>query len=146
MGEVYGVNKLAGAWLIILAIVNVLHEFVVRTTGRGEPGFTYAVVTALFFTFGVVLLLRSVDHTKRPQRAKGPSIFRDISQSRSEVLRSYDSKAQDCTCSLYIRRFQYSIPNGICFSLAGNYQRCRSDAELVFLSYFLRYESHSKGL
>jgi len=72
------VNKLAGASLIILGIVNVLHEFVVRSTGRGEPGFGYAVVTALFFTFGVVLLLRkSVVHRKRPQRAKGPSIFRD---------------------------------------------------------------------
>jgi hypothetical protein len=72
------VNKLAGACLIILGIVNVLHEFVVRSTGRGEPGFGYAVVTALFFTFGVVLLLRkSIEHSKRPQRAKGPSIFRD---------------------------------------------------------------------
>lgn len=72
------VNKLAGACLIILGIVNVLHEFVVRSTGRGEPGLGYAVVTALFFTFGVVLLLRkSVDHSKGPQRAKGPSIFRD---------------------------------------------------------------------
>ena len=72
------VNKLAGACLIILGIVNGLHEFVVRSTGRGEPGLVYAVVTALFFTFGVVLLLRkSVVHSKRPQRAKGPLIFRD---------------------------------------------------------------------
>jgi len=69
------VNKLAGACLIILGIVNVLHEFVVRSTGRGEPGFGYAVVTALFFTFGVVLLLRrSVDHNKRSSKTKGPSI------------------------------------------------------------------------
>ena len=72
------VNKLAGGCLFILGIVNVLHEFVVRSTGRGEPGFGYAVVTALFFTFGAVLLLRkSVAHSKRPQRAKGPSIFHD---------------------------------------------------------------------
>jgi hypothetical protein len=72
------VNKLAGACLIILAIVNVLHEFVVRSTGRGEPGLLYAAVTALFFTFGVVLLLRKgADHSKRAQRAKGPSIFSD---------------------------------------------------------------------
>ena len=70
------VNKLAGGSLIILGIVNMLHEFVVRSTGRGEPGFVYAVVTALFFTFGVVLLLRkSVKHSKRPQKAKGPSIL-----------------------------------------------------------------------
>ena len=70
------VNKLAGASLIILGIVNMLHEFVVRSTGRGEPGFVYAAVTALFFTFGVVLLLRkSVKHSKRPQKTKGPSIL-----------------------------------------------------------------------
>jgi hypothetical protein len=70
------VNKLSGACLIILGIVNMLHEFVVRSTGRGEPGFGYAVVTALFFTFGVVLLLRKVsDHSKRTQKAKGPSIL-----------------------------------------------------------------------
>lgn len=31
------VNKLADLCLIILGIVNVLHEFVVRSTGRGEP-------------------------------------------------------------------------------------------------------------
>jgi hypothetical protein len=69
------VNKLAGACLIILGIVNVLHEFVVRTTGRGEPGIPYALVTALFFTFGVALLLRKhVDHGKRRQKPKGPSI------------------------------------------------------------------------
>lgn len=70
------VNKLAGACLIILGIVNVLHEFVVRSAGRGEPGFVYAFVTALFFTFGVLLLLRkSVAHNKRPQKAKDPSIL-----------------------------------------------------------------------
>ena len=72
------VNKLAGACLIILGIVNVLHEYVVRSTGRGEPGIAYAAVTALFFTFGAVLLLRKgAGHSKRPQRAKGPSIFHD---------------------------------------------------------------------
>jgi len=70
------VNKLAGLGLIILAIVNALHEFVVRATGRGEPGFGYAVVTALFFTFGVVLLVRkSVVHNQRPRKAKSPSIL-----------------------------------------------------------------------
>ena len=70
------VNRLAGACLITLGIVNVLHEFVVRSTGRGEPGLGYAIVTALFFTFGVVLLLRkSVDHSKRPKKAKRTSIL-----------------------------------------------------------------------
>lgn len=70
------VNKLAGGCLIILGIVNVLHEFVVRSTGRGQPGLGYAFVTALFFTFGVVLLLRkSVAHRKRSPKTKGPSIL-----------------------------------------------------------------------
>jgi hypothetical protein len=72
------VNKLAGACLIILGIVNALHEFVVRSTGRGQPGISYALVTALFFTFGVAFLLRKqVDHSKRPQKAKGLSIIKD---------------------------------------------------------------------
>jgi len=72
------VNKLAGVCLLILGVVNALHEFVVRSTGRGEPGFAYAVVTALFFTFGVVLLLRKgVATGELPQKAKGPSILSD---------------------------------------------------------------------
>lgn len=71
------VNKLAGACLIILAIVNGLHEFVVRSTGRGKPGIAYAVVTALFFTFGVALLFRKHVAGKRPQKVKGPSIVED---------------------------------------------------------------------
>ncbi|HEY3580706.1 MAG TPA: hypothetical protein VGK82_09185 [Pyrinomonadaceae bacterium] len=72
------VNKLAGVCLIILGVVNALHEFVVRSTGRGEPGFAYAVVTALFFTFGAVLLLRKgVANSKLSQKAKAPSIFHD---------------------------------------------------------------------
>jgi hypothetical protein len=70
------VNKLAGACLIIFGIVNALHEFVVRSSGRGEPGNLYAVVTALLFTLGVALLLRkSVGRGKRLQKVKGPSII-----------------------------------------------------------------------
>ncbi len=72
------VNKLAGACLIVLGIINVLHEFVVRSTGRGEPGIGYAFVTALFFTFGVALLLRrNVDHAKHRQKVKGSLIIHD---------------------------------------------------------------------
>jgi len=68
------VNKLAGACLIIMGIVNALHEFVVRSTGRGEPGMVYAFVTALFFTFVVMLLLRkNVAHRKHPQKGKARS-------------------------------------------------------------------------
>ena len=71
------VNKMAGACLIVLGIVNVLHEIVVRSTGRGEPGIPYAIVTALFFTFGAVLFLRRAAVQTTAPKAKGPSIFKD---------------------------------------------------------------------
>ena len=71
------VNKLAGGCLIIMGIVNALHEYVVRSTGRGEPGILYAFVTALFFTFGVMLFLRKSDRTKRRRKVQGPSIVSD---------------------------------------------------------------------
>ena len=71
------VNKLAGACLIMLGIVNVLHEVAVRSAGRGEPGLTYAFVTALFFTFGAVLFLRRRATQTTAPKARGPSIFKD---------------------------------------------------------------------
>ena len=71
------VNKMAGACLIVLGFVNVLHEIVVRSTGRGEPGILYALVTALFFTFGAVLFLRRSTVQPSVPKAKGPSIFKD---------------------------------------------------------------------
>jgi hypothetical protein len=72
------VNKLAGACLIIFGIINVLHEVVVRSTGRSTPGFGYAFVTALLFTLGAVFFLRrSARHHRKPQKAKGPSILQD---------------------------------------------------------------------
>ena len=70
------VNKMAGACLIILGIVNVLHEIVIRTTGRGNPGFGYAFVTATFFTLGVLLFLRR-SQNRTPEKAKGPSTLND---------------------------------------------------------------------
>jgi len=71
------VNKLAGACLIMLGIVNVLHEIALRSNGRGNPGVGYAIVTALFFTFGAVLLLRRSAGQTEPQKAKEPAIFKD---------------------------------------------------------------------
>ena len=72
------VNKLAGACLILLGIINVLHEFVLRSTGRDTPGFGYALVTALFFTFGAVFFLRrSAGPGTTAEKAKGPSIVED---------------------------------------------------------------------
>jgi hypothetical protein len=71
------VNKMAGACLIVLGFVNVLHEIVLRSTGRGEPGIGYAFVTALFFTFGAVLFLRRGAAQTSAPKAKGPPIFKD---------------------------------------------------------------------
>lgn len=71
------VNKMAGACLIVLGFVNVLHEIAMRSTGRGEPGIPYAFVTALFFTFGAVLFLRRRTTQTSVPKAKGPSIFKD---------------------------------------------------------------------
>ena len=71
------VNKMAGACLIILGIVNVLHEIVVRSTGRGTPGLAYAFVTALLFTFGALLFLRKIIPTTSSRKVKGPSIYKD---------------------------------------------------------------------
>lgn len=71
------VNKLAGACLIIFGIINVLHEIVVRSTGRSTPGFGYAFVTALLFTFGALLFLRRIIPSKSSRKVKGPSIYKD---------------------------------------------------------------------
>jgi len=71
------VNKLAGACLIIWGIINVLHEIVMRSTGRSTPGFGYAFFTALLFTFGALLFLRRSSPKKSPQNVKGLSIYND---------------------------------------------------------------------
>ena len=71
------VNKLAGACLIIFGTINVLHEFVVRSTGRSAPGLGYGLVTALLFTFGALLFLRRIIPNKSVRKVKGPSIFKD---------------------------------------------------------------------
>ncbi|HZE70645.1 MAG TPA: hypothetical protein VE135_14125 [Pyrinomonadaceae bacterium] len=51
-------NRLLGLCLIILGVINVLHEVVLRVERVRQPGLTYAVVTALFFTAGASLLWR----------------------------------------------------------------------------------------
>lgn len=64
------VNKLAGSCLIVFGVINVLHEFVVRSTERGTPGVAYALVTATLFTLGAVLLLRKpIPHRKKANRS-----------------------------------------------------------------------------
>ncbi|MCM3904251.1 MAG: hypothetical protein ND866_21315 [Pyrinomonadaceae bacterium] len=59
------VSKLAGYCLILLGIINVLHEISLRATGLREPGISYALVTALFFTAGAALLWRSRTNQKK---------------------------------------------------------------------------------
>lgn len=70
------VNKLAGWCLILFGVINVLHEIFERWAERNMPGVHYALVTALFFTFGFVFLCR---RPMRPRpasaKAKGPSIL-----------------------------------------------------------------------
>jgi len=64
------VNKLAGWCLITLAVVNVLHEIVIRYRDYYTPGFKYAFVTALFFTLGMVLLIRKpIRYGRKPSSA-----------------------------------------------------------------------------
>jgi predicted phage tail protein len=50
------INKMAGWCLILLGVINVLHEISLTSTGRGKPGLAYALTTSIFFTAGAVLL------------------------------------------------------------------------------------------
>lgn len=70
------VNKLAGAALIVLAVVNVLHAIVTSLRGPNTPGVPFALVTATLFTVGVWLLMRK-SRTRSVPKAKGPSIFEE---------------------------------------------------------------------
>ena len=64
------INKMAGLCLIILAVVNVLHEIFVRYRDAASPGVGYAFVTALLFTLGAVLIIRKPIRHGRKVRAK----------------------------------------------------------------------------
>ena len=52
------VNKLAGWFLIVMGAVNVFREVMLRLRENAQPGAVYALVTALLFTLGAVLLIR----------------------------------------------------------------------------------------
>lgn len=52
------VNKMAGLCLIIMAVVNVLHEIFVRYRDAATPGVASAFVTAALVTLGAVLIIR----------------------------------------------------------------------------------------
>jgi hypothetical protein len=65
------VNKLAGWCLILLGVINALHEVVIRYRDHGNPGFASAIATAMLITLGAVLLIRMPIPYGR--KAKGPS-------------------------------------------------------------------------
>jgi hypothetical protein len=52
------VNKLAGWCLIVLGTLNIFREVMLVLRDDAAPGAVYALVTALFITLGVVLLIR----------------------------------------------------------------------------------------
>jgi hypothetical protein len=52
------VNTMTGWCLIVFGIINVLHEISLTSSGRGKPGVTYALATAILFTAGAVMLWR----------------------------------------------------------------------------------------
>jgi hypothetical protein len=51
-GAIVSINKMAGCCLILLGVINVLHEISLTSTGRGKPGLAYALTTSIFFTAG----------------------------------------------------------------------------------------------
>ena len=62
------INRMAGLFLLIFSVINVLQEIHLRSIGLRQPGLTYAITTALFFTVGAALLLRG---RARKTHAKG---------------------------------------------------------------------------
>lgn len=52
-------SKLLGACLIVLGVINILHEVTLRAEKIRQPGLMYAAVTALLFSGGAALLWRS---------------------------------------------------------------------------------------
>jgi hypothetical protein len=59
------INRMAGLFLLIFGVINVLQEIHLRSIGLRQPGLTYAITTALFFTVGVALLFRGRTHKPR---------------------------------------------------------------------------------
>jgi drug/metabolite transporter (DMT)-like permease len=63
------INRMAGLFLLIFGVINVLQEIHLRNIGLRQPGLTYAITTALFFTFGAALLLRGRAHKSRAENS-----------------------------------------------------------------------------
>lgn len=49
---------MAGWCLMVLGVINVLHEISLRSVGRGPPGVGYALATSILFTAAAVLMWR----------------------------------------------------------------------------------------
>lgn len=69
------INRMAGLFLLIFGVINVLQEIHLRSIGLRQPGLTYAITTALFFSVGAALLLRS-----KPKKAGAKSSERTIAK------------------------------------------------------------------
>lgn len=68
------IYRMAGLFLLIFGVINVLQEIHLRSIGLRQPGLTYGITTALFFTFGVALLVRSGSNKPRPKKSESTSI------------------------------------------------------------------------
>jgi hypothetical protein len=58
---------MAGLFLLIFGVMNVLQEIHLRSIGLRQPGLTYAITTALFFTVGAALVLRGRARKTHPK-------------------------------------------------------------------------------
>jgi hypothetical protein len=64
------INRMAGLFLLIFGVINVLQEIHLRSSGLRQPGLTYAITTALFFTVGAALFLRGRAHKSRTNNSE----------------------------------------------------------------------------
>ena len=68
------INRMAGLFLLVFGVINVLQEIHLRSIGLRQPGLTYSITTALFFTFGVALFLRGGSNKSRAKKSEGTSL------------------------------------------------------------------------
>jgi hypothetical protein len=64
------ISRMAGLFLLIFGVINVLQEIHLRSIGLRQPGLTYAITTALFFTVGSALFLRGRANKSRAKNSE----------------------------------------------------------------------------
>jgi hypothetical protein len=64
------IYRMVGLFLLLFGVINVLQEIHLRSIGLRQPGLTYAITTALFFTVGAAFLLRSRTHTPQTKNSE----------------------------------------------------------------------------